>query len=357
MTSRARAPAMSSSDFLRTVPLFAGLTPQDLDTFLGIFQPVAFRSGECLVRQGQAADSAYILESGTADVIAALPGGGEVTVATLGPGSVLGEMALIESATRSATVVARSAVTGHALDRDSFRLLLAQRNNAAFQIQNRIARTLCARLRELNARILANETSEHATPSVGRTAASGAGRGAPSFDYRAFLPLLPVFRRFSPAEIDEFARLATVIEPGRGEIVFEQGTPSMTWYILVRGAVEISNAHGGRHRRIGILWPGRLCGLLALIEERPHSMSAAAREKSLLLELDRPAFDRLYSGNDRLASRFQDAVNQDLLQALARTNNQLMRLISQARIRGARASAAVASELQRVLVTQDCRAA
>ncbi len=348
---------MSSSHFLRTVPLFAGLAPNDLDALLGIFQPVAFGSGEFLVRQGHAADSAYILESGTADVITALPGGGEVIVATLGPGSVLGEMALIESASRFATVVARSAVTSHALDRDSFRMLLAQRNNAAFQIQNRIARTLCARLRELNARILANETPEHVAPPVGRMAASDARRGAPSFDYRAFLGLLPVFRRFSPAEIDEFARLATVIEPSRGEIVFEQGTPSKMWHILVRGAVEISNANGGRHRRIGILGPGRLCGLLALIEEQPHSMSAAAREKSLLLELDRPAFDRLYSGSDRLASRFQDAVNQELLQALARTNNQLMRLISQARIRDARTKAADVEELQRALGTQDCRTA
>lgn len=347
---------MSSVDFLRTVPLFAGLDPKDLDAFLLVFQPVGFSAGEPLVRQGQAADSAYILQSGTADVVTALPGGGEVMVATLGPGSVLGEMALIENATRFATVVARSTVASYALDRDAFRMLLAQRNNAAFQIQYRIARTLCARLRELNTRILASESPEHAAPPIERKAMRGERR-APSFDFRKFLPVLPVFHRFSAPAIDEFARQATVVEPGRGEILFEQGAPCNTWYIVVRGAVEISSALGGRQRRIGILGPGRLCGLLALIEEEPHSMTAVAREDSLLLELDRAAFETLYSGSGRLAGGFQDAVNRELLQALARTNNQLTRLISQARIRDARAREADVAELQRALGTQDCRAA
>ena len=124
----------------------------------------------------------------------------------------------------------------------------------------------------------------------------------------------------------------------------------------MRGAVEIANARNGRRHRIGILGPGRLCGVLALIEGQPHSMSAVAREHATLLELDRAAFDRLFSGSDRLAGRFQDAINQELLQALARTNNHLTRLISQARIRGG-APAPEVEELQRALCTQDCRSA
>src|SRR5262249_56447358 len=136
-----------AGDFIRTVRLFAGIDSRDVDAFLGLFRPVTFAAGACLVRQGQAADSAYILESGSAEVVTALPGGGETIVTTLEAGSVLGEMALIESATRSATVTARSAVTGYCVERDNFRMLLAQRNQAAFQIQSRIARTLCARLR------------------------------------------------------------------------------------------------------------------------------------------------------------------------------------------------------------------
>ncbi len=81
-------------------------------------------------------------------------------------------------------------------------------------------------------------------------------------------------------------------------------------------------------------------------------MSATARENVVLLEIGEDAFARLFKGNDRLAARCQEAVNQELLQVLARTNNHLTRLISRALIRGRRLE-----ELQQALGTQDCRAA
>jgi CRP-like cAMP-binding protein len=341
---------LAALELIRNIPLFAGLDASELGEFLRIFERIELASGACLVRQGQPADCALVMESGDADVITALPGGGEATVATLGPGSVLGEMALLESGTRSATVIARSSVAGYSVERDSFRMLLAQRNDVAFQIQKRITLTLCRRLRELNARILDADTPESAAPAM--AARVGGARRAPAFEWRTFLPVLPLLHRFTPLEIDTFADLASVVELDRGEMLFEQGTPSAGCYLVVRGAVEIANTRDGRRHRIGILGPGRLCGVLALIEGQPHSMGAVARERATLLGLDKAAFDRLFSGSDRVASRFQDAINQELLRALARTNNQLTRLISQARIRAARKEV---EELQRALCTQDCR--
>jgi CRP-like cAMP-binding protein len=113
----------------------------------------------------------------------------------------------------------------------------------------------------------------------------------------------------------------------------------------------------GRRHRVGVLGPGRLCGLNALIEGRPHSMSAVVRERATLLEIGKPAFDRLFAGRDRVAARFQNAIAQELLQALARTNNHLTRLISQSRIRGGRKDRKQAEELQHALATEDCRTA
>jgi CRP-like cAMP-binding protein len=339
-------------DVIKGIPLFAGLDPRELDDILRIFERVALETGACLTRQGQPADHALIMESGNADVLTALPGGGETTVATLGPGSVLGEMALLESGMRSATVIARSQVAAYSIERDGFRMLLAQRNHAAFQIQKRITMTLCRRLRELNARILDGDFSESAAQPLIRQPTGDERHSGAAFDYRSFLPVLPIFRRFAAWEIGEFSQLATVQELDRGEVLFEQGSPSTSCHVIVRGAVEIAHAQNGRHRRIGILGPGRLCGVLAVVEGQLHSMSAVARERATLLELDARSFERLFAGNDRLAARFQDAINQDLLQALARTTNHLTRLISQARIRAAQR---YADDLQRALCMQDCR--
>jgi CRP-like cAMP-binding protein len=288
-----------------------------------------------------------------------LPGGGEAGVATLGPGCVIGEMALLDSGLRSATVVAREPVAGYVLERDGFHMMLAQRNRAAFTIQGRITRTLCRRLRELNARIFACDAPENVAPAADKSRVSPGAlqRGRSSFDYRAFLPVLPMFRAFSTVEVETFAGLTEVLEIGRGQLLFRQGEASATCYVVVRGALEVTGAQAGLRHRIGVLGPGRLCGVIALVEGRPHSLSAVARERATLLEIGKAAFDRLFTGDDRLAAKFQNAINHDLLQALARTNNHLTRLISQSRIRGGRQDRKQAEELQRALATEDCRTA
>lgn len=348
---------MGPERLLASCPLFAGLEPADLAGLAAALEPAAFEPGAAILRQGQAAESAFIVESGRAGVITALPGGGEAQIAEAGPGTVLGEMALLESGVRSATVIARTPVRGCFIERENFRALLVQRNRAAFTVQHRITLELCRRLRELNAKLVAHDELQNGAPAAVQVPAAAPARGRCSFDYRAFLPVLPIFRRFSAAEIGELVALAEVFELGRGLPLFGQGEESRACYLVVRGALELCGERDGLRRRVGILGPGRLCGVLALIEGRPHSMSAVAREHSTLLEIGRQGFDRLFLGSDRLAAKFQEAINRELLQALARTNNSLTRLISQARIRGGRSGRETAEALKRALTEQDCRAA
>jgi CRP-like cAMP-binding protein len=349
---------VTAAEIIRGISLFEGLAPSEIEGVLCVCERAQFERGACLMRQAQPADSAFILESGSVEVMTRLPGGGEAGVATLGPGSVIGEMALLDSGMRSATVVAREPAAGYFLERDGFHMMLAQRNHAAFTIQVRITQTLCRRLRELNAKIVASDAPESVAPAAD-AAVSGAGgkQRRPPFDYRAFLPVLPLFRNFSAAEIGAVVELAEALELGRGQLLLRQGEASTACYIVVRGAVEVTGVQNGLYHRVGVLGPGRLCGVNALIEGRPHSMTAAARERATLLGIRKAAFDRLFTGDDRVAARFQRAIAHELLQALARTNNHLTRLISQSRIRGGRKDRKQAEELQRSLATEDCRTA
>lgn len=337
------------------VPLFAGLDPDDLQFVLRVARRLEFAKGAMLLRQGQIADSALVMESGSASVVSVLPGGGEAVMAELGPGSVLGEMALLDSGVRSANVIAREPTACLSMERDAFRMLIRQGNRAVLAINHRITLGLCRRLRELNGKILAHSTPAHLAPALD----NHPGRRLPcAFDYQPFLALLPALRPFNAEERDELTASAAVFDLPRGAVLFNAGDASDTCYVVIRGALEISRAQNGQHRRIGILGPGRLCGILALIEGAAHSMSASARENVTLMEIPRAVFARYYDGTAQGALKFQQAVNQELLQALARTNNHLTRLISQARIRNhGQPEAALVGELGRALCEQDCRAA
>jgi CRP/FNR family cyclic AMP-dependent transcriptional regulator len=346
---------MHSADRVRNVPLFSGLTPPEIESILGISRYIAFAPGTHLMRQGQPADGVLILESGAADVLSALPGGGALTLASVGAGCVLGEMALLDAGVRSATVVARTPVDGYWIDRDGFRMLLTQRNSAVFTVQGRITLALCERLRDLNAKIVAREApSNNAWSHAGR-APPPIRRGACTFNYRAFLPILPVFRGLDVEDVEELTAHAVVLDAPRGAVLVEPGTPSTACYVVVRGAIEVSTSHAGARHRIGVLGPGRLCGHMGLIDGVPHGATMAARENSTLLEIAKPEFDRLYHGRERTNTKFRDAINRNLLEALAHTNNHLTRLISQARIREQGASGASdINALERMLGTQDC---
>jgi len=340
------------------MPLFSALDTGGIEDLLHILKAVEFAAGTPLVRQGQPADGAYLLASGHAEALTALPGGGQTPVAQLGPGSVIGEMALLDRAVRSATVVARNAVCGWFIERDAFRIMLARRDRGAALLHTRITRTLAQRLRELNARIVATGPDASAHPLGERTTSSSPlRRGECSFDYRAFLPVLPAFTGFHAEDIDDLVKHTHVIEIERGRTLFQQGDPGAAAYIVVRGAIEIDHATAKQRQRIGILGPGRLCGILALIEGHAHSLTATARENSVVLEMDKSTLDALFLGESRTASRFRDAIDRELLQALARTNNHLTRLISQARIRGGRRDTTRANALQCALASTEYRAA
>ncbi|MCW5605255.1 MAG: cyclic nucleotide-binding domain-containing protein [Burkholderiales bacterium] len=346
---------MALTETAGRVRLFEGLSSEEVGQVLSACRRARYAPGDILVRQGQPADSAFILEDGEVEIVTALPGGGELLVARLGPGSVIGEMALLDAGVRSATAVARAVTAGCFIERDAFRMLLAQRCDAAFKMHDAIMRTLCVRLRELNATVIAGGVFAQAATLPVAAAADGA-RSTAGFDYRKFLAVLPMFRHFRGEELDRFVRAGEVYDAPRGTVLFTEGDAGGAVYAVIRGAVEVTKAERDARRRIGMLGPGRLCGILAAIEGVPHSMTAAARELTTLLELKPAAFTAFYEGRDPMAARFRDAVTRELLQALARTNNHLARLISQARIRSRRetAAAARADNLQRALGEQDC---
>lgn len=91
-------------DFLHQVPLFADLPPEDLTRLCQMVGEVHLPAGQILFSEGSRADRAYILYSGSLEVVKNVDGR-ELHIDTQAkPGTVIGEMALIEETTRLATV-------------------------------------------------------------------------------------------------------------------------------------------------------------------------------------------------------------------------------------------------------------
>ncbi len=326
-----------------------GLDAEARELLLSVSTPISFVAGSTLVRHGDPARGAYVLRDGTVEAVVTLPGGESLTVARLGPGSVFGEMALIDLGTCTATVRAMGPVDGWFVANEDFRALVSQRQPAAIRLQHAVTLILAEKLAALNAQLLAcaapeDRAARDAATGIDPLARVARTRNAP-FDAASFLPRLPFFERFSADEIDEVASHASYLEARRGAGIFAAGTPAASAFILVRGATEIVAIRAGRERRVAIVGPGQLIGYLSVLRECPHTSFAFARESSLLLDLPAQAFRPLYFGPSRACALLRQAVQRSLLASMGRTNRSLTRLLSQAKLDSPRSAAPLEAAL------------
>jgi CRP-like cAMP-binding protein len=327
-----------SIEALQQVSLCRGLDRAAAERLASVTRDVSFVPGAQIVRQNGPARGAYLIRKGTVEARIALPGGGSLTVAELRDGDVLGEMALIERGVCTATVIAATNVEGWFIGGDDFRAMVASREPAALALQRSITHNLAAKLRVLHAKVRDHPAQEdrpaREDPPGDPLAGTARTRRGP-FDWRKFVPLLSFFAGFDDDEIDELVAQAHVLEVSRGAWIFAQGQPAKACYLVLRGAVEVLTQARDRERRTGIMGPGELIGYLAALEGAAHGASARARERAVLLEFPRDAFLAVFNGGSGASVSLQHSIHRSLLRSLGRTNTQLSRLISDARLSAA----------------------
>ncbi|OMC38322.1 acetyltransferase [Mycobacterium sp. GA-1841] len=112
-----------SADDLAALEFFAGCRPSVLAPLAALLRPMSAAAGQVLIRQGDPALTFMLIASGRAQVVHDGPDG-QAVVVDLEPGLIVGEIALLRDASRTATVTAVEPVTGWVGDRDAFETIL-----------------------------------------------------------------------------------------------------------------------------------------------------------------------------------------------------------------------------------------
>jgi CRP-like cAMP-binding protein len=134
-----RKKAVDGAEKLRGVSFFEGFSDDELVRVGELADDVEAETGAMLVDQGRVGQECYLILDGQAGVFA----NGE-HIATVGPGMMVGEMALVEHRPRNATVVAETPMRLLAFDTRHFRQLLEEMPKA----RDRVMETLAARLQQ-----------------------------------------------------------------------------------------------------------------------------------------------------------------------------------------------------------------
>ena len=132
--------------YLRQVPIFSSLYPQDLEQLAAVMTEQLFEAGDVIFRAGDPGDEILIIVEGR--ILVSSPGNrADGDSREFGPGDYVGELALLRHAPRSADVAARDTVRVLALDSASLNNVLADRPDVTRAMLEVLAERLADPLR------------------------------------------------------------------------------------------------------------------------------------------------------------------------------------------------------------------
>jgi cAMP-dependent protein kinase regulator len=188
----------------------------------------------------------------------------DTVLATLGEGSIFGEMALVSGAPRAATVTA-------AEDAD----LLVFGREALQSVARELAVVATALERFTRERLLQNLLATH-----------------------------PFFKPFDRAQRQQLAGRFSAHDAAQGTVLIREGDVGRGVFLILSGEVDVTKIDGDARVLLAVLKAGDVFGEIALLEHTPTTATVTASRNSSVLFLAREYFERLVQGVPALKEYF-----------------------------------------------------
>jgi ATP-binding cassette subfamily B protein len=258
------------TEILRRSSVFRFVSDEHFAAIEPLLQEQHYDFGDVIVKQGDPANSFYVLTRGRARALKVKPDGEEIPLGVLKPGDSFGEAALSEGGTRNATVRCSTAVDVLRIDRDDFLELVS-------------------RVPELKQFV---ETT-------------GRNRALQSFLYQ--------FSNFGRLPTDVLRSVIDSLKPAtleKGRLIVREGDAAGPLYILQKGKARAFTSMNGTQLNLAFYREGDFFGELSILNGSPRAASVQAFTDCEVLSLEpaavndlrrrSPEFDKLLS--DRLAA-------------------------------------------------------
>ena len=242
---------------LKQVPSMAGLGDSLLLAIAHRLSPVARRGGEAVFERGETPQGLFLIELGRVQVEKAGTGG---SLVELGPGEMLGEMALLTGAPYRQTARAAADVTLWSLPAAGFEALTAEFPQLRRAMSTSVQESLTSQDKEQAAERLAK---------------------------------MPLFAGQSREVLLAVAERMVVRYVPAGEMVFSEGAPGDSLYVIDSGQIEIATSARAGSEILARMGPDQFFGEMALLTGKPRMTAARAMSDSSLWALSRSSFEDL----------------------------------------------------------------
>lgn len=143
--------AREAARLLREPTALMQLSEAEALTVVGFMRPRRYQAGTTIIRQGEVDDTGFMVLVLAGEITVEKHQASRrspVTLNVLGPGSLIGEMALVDGEARSASCTASTVVHCAVLTREALEALIAEQPATAAKLMTAVAGRLADRLRE-----------------------------------------------------------------------------------------------------------------------------------------------------------------------------------------------------------------
>lgn len=147
----------------------------------------------------------------------------------------------------------------------------------------------------------------------------------------AILKGIYLFEDLTDEELKKISGIIVTEKHSGGSVLFHEGDKGDEFYIILEGAVRISQSiSGAGEEALTILEKGNYLGEMALIEDAPRSADAIIHEDSELLVISKKDFDELLFFDKDIAYKMLWAFVRTLSGRLRETNEKIKALLHMA---------------------------
>lgn len=321
---------------LRRAPVLASIREAHFEGLVKVMEPGKLRVGQVLFRQGQPGELMAVVTRGFLAVSVIDEKGTRTVLGGLGPGDVVGELAVLDPAPRAATVTAMEPSEVYCFSRKQLLGLRHKGPAVAMAMVAGILTQVAQRIRRTNSLIEARLRALYGLPEAAARDAWAAGRdhrltGAGKLINPRMIPgdvdlqAIPDLIALTPEDGEELKAVAHQILYPRGTVLCEESDWGESCYLIAEGRVDVFKAVDGKPRRLGTVGTC-LLGQLALVDPAPRIATLRTATDVAVLELSRAAWEGVLARKSWFAMRFQDVVAAACARQLRRANERLAAL-------------------------------
>jgi len=295
---------MLKDSAIQKSPVFVGLSEDDQNLVCSMMRKRTIATGESVFQQGDSGDSMILVTEGQLMVRFTKKRGQQIDLEPVQAGDVLGELAFLDPAPRSASVVAQAETQILEMDRTMFRSLFEHAPAIASAILKGVMDMVLSRSQRLENRIL---DALDMRPTVPATPRRPKSRAIGKIVKDALDdPSISIPRGITLQDLHTLSAVASPMTYPIGTVFYEEGDIASSCILLLKGKLRIFRLSEGQEQLLATISAGNIVGHVALVADSGRTATVHAASDVLAIKISRDVFEKLGESRSRLALSFQE---------------------------------------------------